>query len=286
MSLNAKLSVIVLVSVLSQFAFGQKYTVYKKKKSYFGLSAGFNFSFPKVTDHYTVLSSVGSASAENFEKNYDKFGKNSGAQFGARYSYSFTNSISFIAGFGYESLGFKYFTQYAWADTINNQSFEREMHHLQKISYFNFPLLLRWDMSNGQLMPYVQGGIFMNFRHQAKKEILYDNTIDGEETENQISSSGIVPLSDHIRKFNMGLMGGIGISYYTKRITYGVESNFSYGFLKVVNDKNRYADYTGFALNYLDVLDQLKLSNWNVNFTVSIPINHAVSLNILRRRRY
>jgi hypothetical protein len=286
MSLNTKLSVLLLISFLSQISYGQKYSVHKKKKSYFGLTAGFNFSIPKVTDHYSVLSSVGNSNDESLEKKYDKLGKNTGTQFSARYSYSFTNSISIVAGFGYQTLGFKYFTQYSWNDTIENQNFNREMHHLQKVSYFTFPMLVRWDMTNRQLMPYVQGGIFFDFRHQAKKVIHYDNTIDDEETENQTSSSEIASLTDHTRKFNMGLVGGIGLSYYTKRITFGIESNFRYGFFKVVNDKNRYSDLTGFALQYLDVMDQLKLSNLNVQFSVSIPINHSVSLNTLRRRRY
>ena len=281
-----RLAVILLVSILSQFSFGQDYTVHKQRKSYFGFTAGFNFTFPKVTDHYAVLNAVGSADDENYQKKYDKFGKNRGAQFGIRYHYNFTNSISMLVGFGYQSLGFKYFTHYSWIDTIGNQDFNREMHHLQKISYFTVPLMARWDLTKGQLKPYVQGGIFMDFRHQAKKVIHYDHTIDEEETENQISKSAMVSINDYTRKFNMGLMGGIGINYYAKFATFGVETNFRYGFRKVINDENRYVDLNGFALQYLDVLDQIRLSNLNLQFTVSIPINQSVSLNILRKRKY
>lgn len=286
MILNTKLTIVLLVSLLAQFSLGQKYSVHKKSKSYFGLTGGFNFSFAKATDHYSVLSTEGSTESGVFDKKYDKFGKNKGVQFGIRYNYNFTNSISMIVGFGYQSLGFKYFTDYSWVDTVGNQSFNREMHHLQKISYFTLPIMARWDIGNGQLMPYLQGGIFMDFRHQAKKVINYDNTIDGEETENQLSSSEMVSLTDQIRKFNMGLMAGVGISYYTKFVTFGIESNFRYGFRKVVNDEMRYSDLTGFALQYLDVLDQLKLRNLNLQFTVAIPINHSIEMNILRRKSY
>ncbi|HLV41880.1 MAG TPA: outer membrane beta-barrel protein [Brumimicrobium sp.] len=282
MSIDKKVIIILLVSFFSQFSFGQKYSVHKKRMSYLAFNAGFNFSFPKVSDRYSVLNSL----EENYEKKYDKAGKNTGAQFGIRYSYNFTNSIALNLGFGYQSLGFKYFTDYSWNDTINNQDFNREMHHLQKISYFSFPMMVRWDMSNRQLIPYLQGGVFMDFRHQAKKEIHYDNTIDGKETKNEVSSSEIKSITDQTRKFNMGLMAGAGISYYTKHFTFGVEGNFRYGFFKIVNDENRYSDLTGFALQYLDVLDQLKLSNLNIQFTVSIPINHSVTMNILRRSKY
>lgn len=286
MSLNKKLAIILLVSMLSQFTFGQRYYVQKKNSTFFGVTGGFNFSIPQVTDHYSVLSAVGSSDDENYEKKYDKIGKNRGAQFSARVNYNFTNSISALIGFGYQSLGFNYFTHYSWVDTIGKQDFNREMHHLQKISYFTFPIMARWDMTRGQLMPYVQGGLFFDFRHQGKKVIHYDNTIDEKETDNQISTSEMVSITDHTRKFNMGLTGGIGVSYYTKYVTFGVETNFRYGFFKVVNDNNRYADLTGFALQYLDVLDQLRLSSLNVQFTVSIPINNSVNMNILRRKNY
>ena len=286
MSLNIKLTVILLFSLLSQYSFGQKYSVHKEKKSYFGFTAGFNFSIPQVTDRYSVLNSVGSDDDEELQKKYDKFGKNSGGQFGIRYSYGFTNAVSGVVGFGYQSLGFKYFTHYSWSDTLSNHDFNREMHHIQKISYFTVPLMVRWDMTRAQFEPYLQGGLFMDFRHHAKKEIFYDNTIDEKETENEISTSGRVAVSEQFRKFNMGLTGGAGLSYYTKWVVYSIETNFRFGFLKVINDNNRFADETGFALQYLDVMDQLRLSNLNVQFSVSIPINQSVSLNILRRSKY
>lgn len=286
MKLSTQLSFIVLVSLLTQFSFGQKYSVHKKGKSYFGLTGGFNFTLPKATDRYSVLSAVGSNDDGTFDKKYDKFGKNRGAQFGIRLNYNFSNSISMLIGFGYHSYGYNYYTNYSWVDTVGNQSFSREMHHLQKVSYFTLPIMARWELGNGQLKPFLQGGIFMDFRHQAKKIIHYDNTIDEAETENELSSSEMVSLTEQIRKFNMGVMVGIGISYYTKFATFGIESNFRYGFRKIVNDEMRYSDLTGFALNYLDVQDQLKLSNLNLQLTVSIPINHSVEMNILRRKSY
>ncbi|MGJ8661435.1 MAG: outer membrane beta-barrel protein, partial [Bacteroidota bacterium] len=272
MSLKTKLPVILLFSLLAQFTFGQKYTVHNKKVSYFGLTGGINFSIPKITDNYSVLSSPGSSIDGGFDKKYENLFSNRGAQFSARYSYYLTNSLSIVTGFGYQSYGFKYFTDYAWTDTIGNQVFSREMHHLQKISYLTVPIIAKWDITKGQLKPFVQGGLYLEFRHQAKKVIYYDNTIDGEETENQLSSSPMVSIKDYTRKFNMGLTGGVGVDYHTKYVTFGLESNFSYGFYKIMNDENRYSDLNGFALQYLDVLDQMRLINLNVQLSVSIPI--------------
>ncbi len=286
MSLTSKLTVVVLATFLTHFAFGQKYFVHKKKQSYFGLTGGMNFTIPKVTESYSVLSSVESTNNENSTKVYDKFGMNRGMQFGVRYSYNFTNSLSLVAGFGYQSVRTGYFTDFSWMDTVNNEEINREMHHVQRLSYFTLPVMARWDITASQLMPYVQGGVYMDYRHQARKVIHYDNTIDGEETEGQISSSSEVSITDLTRKFNIGFMAGIGIRYHTKYFTFGIESNFRYGFLKVVNDEMRYTDPNGFTLKYLDVLDQFRLSNLNTQLTVSLPINHSIKLNILRRKSY
>ncbi|MEJ6799203.1 MAG: outer membrane beta-barrel protein [Crocinitomicaceae bacterium] len=287
MILTKKLSFIVLLSLISYFSLGQKHSVHKKNKSFLGLTGGVNFTLPSITDRYYILTSIETADGELFDKKYDKFFQNGGTQFGIHYSYNFTNSISVIGGFGYQSVGFNYFTDYSWVDTANNHELNREMHHLQKISYFTVPIMVRWDIvTRGQLVPFVQGGVFMNFRHQAKKSINYDNTIDGEETENDLSSSSIVSISDYTRKFNMGLTGGIGLNYYTKYFTVGLESNFRYGFFKIMNDETRYSDLNGFALQYLDVMDQMRMSNLNVQLSLAVPIDHSISTNILRRKRY
>ncbi|MDB0063109.1 PorT family protein, partial [Crocinitomicaceae bacterium] len=170
--------------------------------------------------------------------------------------------------------------------TVNKQEFNREMHHVQKISYFTVPLQARWEITNGQLKPYIQGGVSLDFRHQAKKIIHYDNTIDGEETDNELASSAEVSIKDYTRKFNLGLTGGVGLNYYTKYVTFGLEGNVKYGLFKVISDENRYSDLNGFALKYLDVFDQFKMVVLNVQLSVSVPLNNSISTNILRRKKY
>ena len=213
-------------------------------------------------------------------------GANKGKQFGVRYQYNFTNVISVLAGFGYQTVGFNYRTQYSWSDSLQNQSFDREMNHVQQVSYLTLPIMGRWDFTESQFKPYAQAGIFMDFRYQASKVIHYDNTIDGAETANEVSSSALVSITDNTRKFNMGLMGGAGVSYYTKYFTIGVESNFRFGWMKVIEDDTRYSDLNGFALKYLDVQDQLKLRTFNVQLTLSVPVSNSVASNIMRRKHY
>lgn len=276
---------VLFMGLSAQYSYGQL-SVNKNKKSYFEILAGFNYSFPRVTDRYSVLSASSIEDSEELQKEYAKAGKNKGRQFGIRWSYNFTNVLSASLGFEYQTMGFNYQTTYSWADTLTAQNFDREMHHLQKVSYFSFPLLARYDFTQGQFKPFAQGGLFMDFRHQASKVINYDNTLDGEETANQVSSSALVSITDNIRKFNMGAQFGVGINYYTKFVTIGVETNFRLGFMKIVEDNTRYSDLTGFALKYLDVLDQLKLNNYNIQFSLSVPISNSVTSNILRRKSY
>ena len=53
-----------------------------------------------------------------------------------------------------------------------------------------------------------------------------------------------------------------------------------------MNDETRYSDLNGFALQYLDVMDQMRMSNLNVQLSLAVPIDHSISTNILRRKRY
>jgi hypothetical protein len=280
-----QITLAVALSCAAQFSYGQM-SVNKKNKSYFEVLGGFNYSFVSVKDRYSVLSAGSLTDPESLEKEYAKGFKNTGRQFGVRWSYNFTNLLSVSLGFGYETLGFNYQTSYSWADTLTSQNFDREMHHEQKASYFSFPIQARYDFTQGQFKPFAQGGLFMDFRHQASKIIHYDNTIDGEQTANQVSSSALVSITDNIRNFNMGATVGAGVNYYTKFVTIGVETNFRFGFMNIVEDDRRYADLSGFALKYLDVLDQLKLNTYNVQFSLSVPISNSVTSNILRRKSY
>lgn len=282
------LTKIVLFTVVLSFGQhlqAQNYHVYRQKKLYVGLSGGINFGGAQVVEDYHVLVHT-PQSATDPKKKYASLGQNRGSQFGVYFSYSFTRKLSFVVEPSFQTTSFNYVTAYSWSDTVNGSDFNMEMMHQQKLSGVNLPLLARYDFTYSQFSPYVQGGIFMSFGHHARKTIFYDNTIDDDVDKETADQTGESDLTRHMNKANVGLSAGAGFTWFANYFAISLESNFRYGFRSMVNDQNRYADYTGFSVQYLDALDQVKLFNLDIQLSIMFPIDNSISLGILRKSRY
>jgi hypothetical protein len=276
----------ILVLSFSRHLQAQNYNVYRQKKMYVGLTGGINFGGAKVVEDYHVLVNTPQSSATDQEKKYESLGQTKGSQFGLYFSYSFTRKLSFVFEPSFQTTSFNYATAYSWSDTVNGSDFNIEMMHQQKLSGVNLPLLARYDFTFSQFSPYVQGGIFMNFGHHARKTIFYDHTIGDGVDKETADQTGEADLTKHMNKGNFGLSAGAGFTYFANYFAISLESNFRYGFRAMVNDQNRYADYTGFSVQYLDAMDQLKLFNLDIQLSIMFPIDNSISLRILRKGRY
>ncbi|MDF3028905.1 MAG: hypothetical protein K0S23_3212 [Fluviicola sp.] len=289
-----KLNRILLLILAFPFYFNgsaqTKYTVHRKNRMYLGISGGMNFSAAHVVKDYSMLVPTPQSAAygddSEKEKDYQGLFKNKGSQFGLYFSYSFKKNLSIVFQPAYQTSSFNYLTAYAWSDTVNASDFSMEMMHQQKLSGVNLPISVRWDFTVSQFSPYIQGGIYANFRHQARKTIFYDYTIDGDVDKKTADQTGETELTEHINKANFGLSAGLGLTYFSNYFAISLESNFRYGFRSIVNDENRYADYTGLSVQYLDVMDQLKLMNLDIQLTIMFPIDNSISLEILRKSRH
>lgn len=265
--------------------FAQKYAVFRTNEAFLGAMGGMNFSLTNVTDEYRVLTPVAQVGSNTSEKTYEKLFQNRGANFQVYFMYAFTPKLSVVTQPGYRQVNFHYMTSYIWTDTVNKFNFSREMVHSQRIAYMHVPILARWDFTTHQFSPFVQAGIATDFRLGASKRIRYDELIDGE-VDKQVNTTAEASLKEQINSFQFGLVGGGGVTYFTKYFSLGLEANFQYNFSKLVSDQNRFADYTGFTAQYLDVLDQLRLHQMNIQMHLIFPIDNSVKLNILRKSNY
>ena len=274
--------------VLSGFTMAQRgkgYTVHRQNKVYLGISGGMNFTGIKTTEDFSVLESTPQSNNDG-KKSYEKLGENKGSQYGLYMSYSITKKLSVVFQPNFQTNSFNYRTSYLWRDTVNGSDYSIEMMHQQKVSSIYLPLMARYDFSASQFSPYVQGGIYTSIRHHARKNIYYDNVIDEEVDKEKADQTGDADLTQHINKGNFGITAGAGITYFANYFAISLESNFRYGFGKIVNDKNRYADYTGYTVQYLDVLDQFKMFNMDIQLTFMFPIDNSITLGILKKSRY
>ncbi|MNK02308.1 hypothetical protein D3C87_201290 [compost metagenome] len=279
------LLLIVFLSVYTGQA-QTKYTVHRKNKAYIGLFGGMNFSRTPVVQNYSLLVHTPQSNGGEKEKEYEPLFRNKGSQFGLYFSYNVTKKLSIVFEPSYQNSSFNYLTSYSWADSVNSSNFAMEMLHQQEMSGVNLPVLARYDFTVSQFSPYVQAGIFANFRHHARKTIFYDYSIDEDVDKKTSDRSGETDLTQHINKGNFGLIAGAGVTYFANYFAISLESNFSYGFRSFVSDKNRYADHTGLSTEYLDVLDQLKFMNLNFQLSIIFPIDNSITLGILRKSRH
>lgn len=281
-----KILFFVFLFATSYGVHAQNFSVFKQQQLFMGVTTGLNYSFAKATDSYSILMPTTNSASTAFEKKYDKIFQNNGNQFGIHLLYGITKNISVVAQPSYITGRFAYISSYTWTDTVESMDFSRELHHTQKISYFTIPVMARWDFTISQFSPFVQVGAFADFRSRGYKSVRYDNVIDGEVADDETNVSTEMLMTQHLNKSNLGLMGGIGITYFTKHIIFGFESNFRYGFKPLINDQMRFSDLTGFTTQHLDVLDQVKWGTWSFQFSVKLPIFNMQKLNILRQRRY
>lgn len=288
MMLNRILFLSLTILLTFQGMAQTKYTVHRNNRIYLGITGGMNFSAAKVVKDYSLLVTTPQSSQENAnsEKDYQGLFKNKGSQFGLYFSYSFKKKLAIVFQPAYQNSSYNYRTAYSWSDTVNGADFALEMMHQQKVSAVNLPLLVRWDFTVSQFSPYIQGGIYANFRHQAKKTIFYDYTIDEEVDKKTADRTGETDFTEHLLKANFGLTAGVGFTYFANYFAISLESNFRYGFRSMVNDQNRYADFTGLSMQYLDVPDQLKFMNLDIQLSVMFPIDNSISLGILRKSRH
>lgn len=278
---------IVFVLILFTYnSIGQKYYVDRKRQMFLGLSGGVNFSFVNISDHHDVLSPMNMIDEEEHNKSYGKMGSNFGSQIGLYSKYGVNRHFSIVSNPSFQVNQFRYITDYFWSDTLINMPLEREMLHQQKVSYLSIPISVRYDFTINQISPYAHLGPQLNFLHNANKTIFFDDEIDGEvDPRNSQGTSGNVNAKKHFKHFNIGFLSGAGVSYYSNYFTLSFETNFSFGFRKIINDEHRYKDHTGLTLKYLDVFDQMRMGNLDLQLTAIFPIDTSVKLSILKKSR-
>lgn len=280
-------TILLLFCTLAVYSgFSQKYMVNRKHKAYLGISGAFNFSKSPVVDEYFALIQTSQSMEELMKKEYEPLFKNKGSQLGLYFSFNFMKKLALVFQPSYQVSSFNYVTNLSMSDSVNGTAFAIEMQHLQKLSTIHLPLQVRYDFTTSQFSPFVQGGVVANFRNRANKTIFTDYTIDSEVDLKTADRTEKADITEHFNKFNFGITAGAGITYFSNYFALSFETNFSYHFRKIVNDENRYADFSGFTMQHLDVLDQLRMMNWNFQFTIMFPIDNSISLDILRRKRH
>lgn len=236
-----------------------------------GIKGGLTAGNAVPMDRYSVFQGTGNAGGAGFEKEYLDFQWGSPATtIGLTGTYTFWKSLSVSLQPSHTSLKFGYKTSYSWEGEGMNTVTINQTHQL-KVSYFEVPLLFRYDIYKAKTRPYVQGGVFYGRMLKADKNM---------ETESFDAASGaagtisghtpVIGAGNLFINTNIGWQAGGGINYDLGSIRLGLEVNYKQGFQNVTDRKNRFADQrmTGTG----DVLDDMKLRSWETAFTLQFPL--------------
>ncbi len=240
------------------------------KQWWLGFKAGVNFSKVAVDKSYAVLTPTNYESAP---KKYDDF---SGVGAHATVEVTFTfRQFSISLQPTYRNSQFSYANHYEYTDEGDPQII-LNYKHLQKVDWAEFPLLLKYDITQSKLRPYVQFGAYYAFLINANKSVETSgvNYVAGSEnkfTEPEI----IVGASDLFARKHWGLVFGAGVNYHVGNIRLNLDVMYRKGMSLVNSTENRYGDerLTGTG----DVMDDIKLNNIAVSLGCLFPLRFLSS---------
>lgn len=239
-------------------------------KPYIGIHGGINFSQPQILESYNIITLLDGE--ELGSKQYNSLLRNFGHQLGfsfileitdlisvglmpqiAQYVYGYSSSIDFFSNDGLQ------------VSTTENTS-------RQRLNYFNIPFFFQYSITKRDFSPYLMAGFSYGYQRSAQHDVETKTTIytEGEDlifpqpTSDNYSSSFI-----HSK---LNAFGGIGAFYNFTLFRLALDVTYWYGLNNISNETNRFQNQTISGSTY-DILDDIKLHHFVMNFSVLFPVN-------------
>jgi hypothetical protein len=235
-----------------------------------GIKAGGNLTKAKPTDRYSTFVSTIDPSTTVYDKNYENFNK-AGGQAGIEITY-YNKGFSLSFQPNYRRMSFIYTNQYTWQDqTIPSNRFTSNYKAIQKLDYFELPLLVRYEPLKTKVRPFIQAGIYYSFLNNAYKSTeikITDNASGG--TDEYTAENITIGAKELFIKSNLGWIAGAGISYPMGNVRMALDISYRRNCNNITSAANRYSNdrLTGSG----DVLDNVKLRNISASLSILIPL--------------
>lgn len=242
------------------------------KQWWLGFKAGVNFSQASVDKSYAVFSPTNAETSEA-KKQYDDW---SGVGAHATVEVTFTlKQFSISLQPTYRNSKFAYSNRYEWSDEGEPQlilNYKQE----QKVDWAEFPLLVKYDITQSKLRPYVQVGAYYAFLINANKSVAITGTDFASGSENEFTEPDIiVGASDLFAKKHWGLVFGAGVNYHVGNIRLNLDVMYRKGMSLANATENRYGDPRLAGTG--DVMDDIKINNITVSLGCLFPLRFLSS---------
>lgn len=248
------------------------YSDFLDKQWWLGFKAGVNFSKVSVDKSYAVLTPT-DYDPSLTEKKYDNFA-GVGAHATVEVTFTFRQfSISLQPT--YRNSKFSYANHYEYTDDGDPQiilDYKQE----QKVDWAEFPLLIKYDITQSKLRPYVQVGAYYAFLINANKSVQTSgiNYVSG--SPNKFTEPDIiVGASDLFAKKHWGLVFGAGVNYHVGNIRLNLDVMYRKGMSLANSTENRYGDPRLAGTG--DVMDDIKINNIAVSLGCLFPMRFLSS---------
>lgn len=280
---------IYLIIVLSVFCLGMAYAQSTKRKKpassynskakqddkflqkqwWLGLKVGTNLTSGSVLKAYTPIVPT-NYDSEKGQKAYNNF-KQYGSQAAFEISFYFKNfAISIQPTYQHSRL--VYTNDYRWFDEQNgNNTLALHYSQEQKLDYAVIPLLIKYDLTQTRLRPYVQAGGFGAFIINASKAITISGVDNASGRTNEFSNDPInVGAKELFAPSYWGLAGGVGANYYQGNVKFNLDILYQHGMTNVTNAENRYSN--GMLASAGDAMDDMTLDNIVISIGCLFPL--------------
>lgn len=175
---------------------------------------------------------------------------------------------------------FIYTNTYTWLDPQNsNNSYKAAYNSEQKLDYFVYPLLLRYDPLKTKLKISIEAGAYYAYLNNALKTTTVTIT--------DYASGGVKPyVAQEVTtgarslfiKSNIGWLAGMAISYPIGNVRISASAAYWHNTNNITNIANRYDNdrLTGSG----DVLDDVRLRNISFSLSCLIPLRFLQRSNL------
>ncbi len=246
---------------------GKQKDKFLEKQWWLGFKGGVNFSGVVVDKSYAVISPTNYTSSQT-KKTYDNY-STVGSQATVEITFTFKGfSLSLQPTYRHSS--FVYSTQSSWTQD-DVPMLELNYDQEQQIDYAEIPLLVKYDITNTKLRPYVQVGAYYAILLNANKSIGISGIDYASGGENKFTEPDIiVGAEDLFAKYNWGLMAGAGVNYHIGNIRINLDLVYRKGMSLINSTENRYGNERLSGAG--DVMDDIKMNNFSISLGCLFPL--------------
>lgn len=210
-----------------------------------GIEGGFNFTTIKVVKTFSIVHN-------DDDPDLGSYSGKTGFQLGAHAEYRTYKNLWTQLGFQFRSEGYKH--------ELNNVE-GTSIFYSEKLSYFDFPVSVKYYFLTNKIQPYIQSGASATFLSGAIS------------TTSRADEKDLADRTSLRNTFSIGYMATIGVSYRIKSLRIFSEARLM-NFSKLVNKEGtRFSDQLN-SYKYYYIDDDFQMNHFEINLGIAYELKY------------